>query len=365
VITDYRSRLARARDGMRAQGLDALLVAPSADLTYLTGLHATPGDRLTALLLPAGGDAILLAPMLEAAGLDEAALPGELLRWSDGTDPLDLIVARLGGAPTGTLGVSESLWARDLLQLQGRVPGVRAVSAAPVLQPLRAIKEEAEIALLRRAAHAADRVFDRICRVGLEGRSEREVAGLLEDMLVEEGHDAPAFTIVASGPNGASPHHATGDRRIARGDLVVLDFGGSLDGYNSDITRTVAVGEPGDEARAAYEAVRVAQEAGVYAVWPGATNGQVDTITRDALEEAGFGEYVVHRTGHGLGLELHEPPYLVAGDETPLAPGMVFSVEPGVYLPGRFGVRIEDIVLATPDGVERLNRADRQLQVVD
>jgi len=358
---DYRSRLTRSQEGMRAAGLDALLVAPSADLTYLTGLHAKPGDRLTALLLPAKGEAILLMPTLEAAGLDAVTLPGALLRWSDGSDPLDLIVARLDGA--GTVGVSESLWARDLLPLQARLPAARMVSAAPVLRPLRVIKDEAEIDLLRRAAHAADRVYARLCAMGLEGRSEREVAGLLERLLVEEGHDAPAFTIVASGPNGASPHNETGDRRIALGDLVVLDFGGLIDGYSSDITRTVAVGEPGEAARAAYEAVRVAQEAGVYAVWPGATAGSVDTITRDALEEAGFGDYIVHRTGHGLGLEVHEPPYLVTGDETTLEPGMVFSVEPGVYLPGRFGVRIEDIVLVTPDGVERLNRADRELVV--
>ena len=360
---DYRSRLARVQEGMRAQELDALIVAPSADLTYLTGLHAKPGDRLTALLLPSGGEAVLLVPTLEAAGLDAATLPGELLRWPDGTNPLDLLVARLDGA--GAIGVSESLWARDLLPLLARLPAARVVSAAPALQPLRVIKDETEIDLLRRAAHAADRVFDRISAMSLEGRSEREVAGLLETLLVEEGHDAPAFTIVASGPNGASPHHETGDRRIARGDLVVLDYGGSIAGYSSDITRTVAVGEPGAEARAAYEAVRVAQDAGVYAVWPGATAGAVDTITRDALDEAGYGAYVVHRTGHGLGQELHEPPYLVAGDETTLEPGMVFSVEPGVYLPGRFGVRIEDIVLVTPDGVERLNRAPRELVVSD
>jgi D-alanyl-D-alanine dipeptidase len=260
--------------------------------------------------------------------------------------------------------VSESLWARDLLPLLERLPGMRLAMATPVLRPLRLLKDEAEIDLLRRAAHAADRVFERITSVGLEGRTEREVAGMLNDLLVDEGHDAPAFTIVASGPHGASPHHEPDRRRIARGDLVVLDFGGTIKGYYSDITRTLAVGEPDAERRAAYEAVRVAQESGVQAVQPGTMTGAVDRATRSALERAGYGPYFVHRTGHGLGLEVHEPPYLVSGDETVLQPGMVFSVEPGVYLPGRFGVRIEDIVVVTPDGVERLNTADRALRVV-
>ncbi|HKC74468.1 MAG TPA: Xaa-Pro peptidase family protein [Chloroflexota bacterium] len=358
---DYRGRMARAQEAMGAQGLDWLLVAASADLTYLTGLRMQQGDRLTALLLPATGAGTLLVPALEAAALDQSALPAPLLTWPDGTDPLALIVERLSGAPM--VGVSESLWARDLLPLLERLAGTRVTTATPVLRPLRLIKDEAEINLLRRAAQAADRVFERITSVGLEGRTEIEVAGRLNDLLVDEGHDAPAFTIVASGPHGASPHHEPGHRSIARGDLVVLDFGGTIDGYYSDITRTLAVGEPGPEVRAAYEAVRAAQEIGVQAVRPGATTGAVDRATRNSLEQAGYGPYFVHRTGHGLGLEVHEPPYLVSGDETVLQPGMVFSVEPGVYLPGRFGVRIEDIVVVTPDGVERLNTADRALRV--
>jgi Xaa-Pro aminopeptidase len=360
---DYRGRMARAQEAMRAQGLDWLLVAASADLTYLTGLRMQPGDRLTALLLPATGESTLLVPTMEAAALDQFALPSPLLTWPDGTDSLALIVERMSGART--VGVSESLWARDLLPLLERLPGTHVATATPVLQPLRLIKDEAEIDLLRHAAHAADRVFARITSVGLEGRTEIEVAGMLSDLLVDEGHDAPAFTIVASGPHGAAPHHEPDRRRLAHGDLVVLDFGGTIEGYYSDITRTLAVGEPDAEMRAAYEAVRAAQEIGVQAVQPGTPTGAVDRATRSALERAGYGPYFVHRTGHGLGLEVHEPPYLVSGDETVLQPGMVFSVEPGVYLPGRFGVRIEDIVVVTPHGVERLNTADRALRVVD
>src|SRR5439155_13860961 len=255
-------------------------------------------------------------PALEAAALDQSALPATLLTWPDGTDPLAMIVERLGSARM--VGVSESLWARDLLPLLERLPGTRLVTATPVLRPLRLIKDEAEIDLLRRAAQAADRVFARITTVGLEGRTEIDVAGMLNDLLVDEGHDAPAFSIIACGPHGASPHHEPDRRRIARGDLVVLDFGGTIDGYYSDITRTLAVGEPDPEMRAAYEAVRAAQEIGVQAVQPGGTTGAVDRATRRSLERAGYGPYFVHRTEHGLALEVHEPPYLVSGDETEL-----------------------------------------------
>jgi len=362
IIMDYRGRVARVQERMRAQGLDWLLVAPSADLTYLTGLEARHGDRLTALLVPAAGEATALVPLLEAGALDRDALPGALLTWPDGADPVALIVERLSEAHE--VGVTESFWARDLLPLQERLPSAR-LSVATALRPLRERKDEAELDLLRRAAHAADRVFERICAAGLEGRGEAEVAELLRAMIVEEGHDAVAFCIVTAGPHSARPHHDPGERRLARGDLVVLDYGGSIDGYNSDITRTLAVGDPGPEARAVYEAVRAAQETGVRAVHPGVTTGAVDTATRTVLEEAGYGAYVVHRTGHGLGLELHEAPYLVAGDDTALQPGMVFSVEPGLYLQGRFGVRIEDIVAVTPDGVERLNQSDRSLRIVE
>ncbi len=360
---DYRGRVARVQERMRAQGLDWLLVAPSADLTYLTGLEARHGDRLTALLVPATGEATALVPLLEAGTLDREALPGALLTWPDGADPIALIVDRLSNAHE--VGVTESFWARDLLPLQERLPSARLTVATSALRPLRERKDEAELDLLRRAAHAADRVFERICAAGLEGHSEAEVANLLRAMIVEEGHDAVAFCIVAAGPHGTRPHHDPGERRIARGDLVVLDYGGSIDGYNSDITRTLAVGDPGPEARAVYEAVRAAQETGVRAVRPGVLTGAVDVATRTALESAGYGAYVVHRTGHGLGLELHEAPYLVAGDQTELQPGMVFSVEPGLYLQGRFGVRIEDIVAVTPDGVERLNQSDRALRIVE
>lgn len=363
TIMDYHGRIARAQEVMRAQGTEWLLVGASADLAYLVGLHVQPGDRLTALLLPATGEATLLVPSLEATGLDSANLPAKIRLWPDGTNPVDLAVQQLRGA--ASLGVNESLWARDLLPLMEQLPETRVETATPTISPLRLVKDEGEIDVLRRAAHAADRAFERLVGQKLEGMTEVEVAEILSDLLVDEGHDTPAFAIVASGPNGASPHHTPGKRRIARRDVIVLDFGGTIDGYYSDITRTIAVGEPEPDAKAVYESVRLAQEAGVLAVRPGTTTGAVDAATRGVLEAAGYGSNFIHRTGHGLGLDVHEPPYIVGGDQTELIPGMVFSVEPGAYFTGRFGVRIEDIVVVTSDSSERLNRADRSLRIVE
>ncbi len=363
MAADFKTRTAKARAATKEHGLDWLIVPPSADLTYLTGVHAEPGDRLTVLLVPAEGEAVLLMPLLEAAAIEEDAAPASLVRWSDGADPRTLIAERLDGARA--VGVGGSFWARDLLVLQAQLASARIVEATALLTPLRLTKDVAELDALRRAAHAADRVAARIAAEGLGGRTEGAVAARVEEMIIEEGHDKVSFRIVASGPHGAQPHYSGGTRTIEQGDLVVLDFGGSIDGYHSDITRTFAVGDPGPDARAVYEAVRRAQEVGVQeAAKQNATTGGVDRAVRAVLEGAGFGEYVVHRTGHGLGQELHEPPYIVDGDETVLTEGMVFSIEPGLYLPGRFGVRIEDIVAFTADGVERLNQADRSLQIV-
>lgn len=363
MAADFMARTARAQEALKEQGMDWLIVPPSADLAYLTGIHAEPGDRLTALLIPAEGEPVLLMPLLEAGTVDEKVLSASLVRWSDGTDPRTLMAERLEGART--VGVGASFWARDLLPLLAHLSSARVVEATPVLAPLRLTKDAAELDALRRAAHGADRVAARIAAEGLGGRTEEAVTARIEEMLIEEGHDKVSFCIVASGPHGAKPHHDGGTRVIQQGDLVVLDFGGSMDGYHSDITRTFAVGDPGPDARAVYEAVRQAQEMGVReAGQPHATTGGIDRAVRAVLENAGFGQYVIHRTGHGLGQEIHEPPYIVDGDETVLTEGMVFSVEPGLYLPGRFGVRIEDIVARTADGVERLNQADRSLQIV-
>jgi Xaa-Pro aminopeptidase len=260
--------------------------------------------------------------------------------------------------------VADRLWAVHLIGLRRELPDAAFSSASTILGRLRAIKDEDELAALRRAARAADETFRRILGATFQGRREEEVARDLADLLVEQGHARAAFTIVGSGPNGASPHHDAGGRTILPHDVVVMDFGGQLGGYHSDTTRTVAVGEPPEGFEQAYDVVRQAQEAGVQAVRPGIHAQDVDRTARAIVEAAGFGDRFIHRTGHGIGLEIHEPPYMVEGDETTLEPGMTFSVEPGVYLEGRFGIRIEDIVTVTAEGVERLNRSTRELQIV-
>jgi D-alanyl-D-alanine dipeptidase len=260
--------------------------------------------------------------------------------------------------------VGDRLWASHLLGLQRILPDAAFSPASVVIGRLRAVKDEEELSALRRAGRAADETFRQILEMTFQGRREEEVAADLANLLVRNGHARADFTIVGSGPNAASPHHEPGGRTILPHDAVVMDFGGELGGYFSDTTRTVVVGEPPDGFEQAYEVVREAQSAAVEAVRPGMRAEEIDDAARRVVDAAGYGERFIHRTGHGIGLELHEPPYMVEGDRTTLEPGMTFSVEPGIYLAGRFGVRIEDIVAVTEDGVERLNRSTRDLQVV-
>ncbi len=229
---------------------------------------------------------------------------------------------------------------------------------------LRAIKDSRELELLAAAASAVDACAEEIYSARFAGRSEREVGAVLASLLREHGHSRVDFTVVGSGPNGANPHHELSERMIEVGDMVVLDFGGVRDGYGSDITRTVHVGEPTADEREVYEVVRLAQQAGFDAVRPGAACEDVDRAARRVITDAGYGERFIHRTGHGIGLTVHEPPYMIEGETRPLAPGMCFSVEPGIYLAGRFGVRIEDIVTVTEAGGRRLNNASRELRTV-
>jgi D-alanyl-D-alanine dipeptidase len=256
------------------------------------------------------------------------------------------------------------MWAMHVLGLQASLPEGRFVTASRVLSRLRSRKEEGEVQLLDRAARSADETFHLVTREGIEGKTEAQVARALREALVETGHDTALFWIVGSGPNGASPHHDSGSREIRAGDTVVLDFGGRAAGYCSDVSRTVSVGESSEEAKEVHEIVRHAQQAAFEAVRPGVPAEEIDRVARDVITEAGYGPAFIHRTGHGIGLEEHEDPYLVEGNLELLEPGMAFSIEPGIYLEGRFGVRIEDIVVVTADGAERLNHAPRDLPVL-
>jgi Xaa-Pro aminopeptidase len=363
---DFAGRLDRAGAAAAESGLSGVLVGVGPDLEYLAGYAAPALERLTALIVRPGGTPVLVVPELERPRAMEA--PGaanlEIVGWVDGDDPYEQVTRILGSSP-GRLAVGDQLWSAHLLALQGRLPGTAFEVAGPVLATLRARKDAGEIALLARAGTAADAAFAAITGEGLGGRTERQVAASLAEHLVEEGHETADFTIVASGPNGASPHHEPGARRIETGDVVVLDFGGRLGGYCSDITRTVSVGEPQEEIRSVHHIVREAQQQAFEAVGAGATGAEADRAARDVIERAGFGEAFVHRTGHGIGLDVHEDPYLVAGNDRPLVAGNCFSIEPGIYLVGRFGVRIEDIVALTEEGPRRLNEATRELVTVD
>lgn len=354
--------LQRAEAAMAAAGVDALLLGPGADLRYLTGYHALPLERLTLLAARADGEHTLVVPALERPRAEDAALPAgvALVDYAETADPYALVSAALRGRGAGLrLGVGDRLWSTFLLGLQAALPDASWVTASTVMRELRMRKTPAEVDKLRRAGQAIDRVHAGVSALLRPGRTEAEVGRDIAERIVAEGHETVNFVIVASGPNGASPHHETGERRLGEGDAVVVDIGGTLDGYCSDCTRNYLVGPEPDGYADAHDALESAQRAAVDAVRPGATAEQVDAAARDLLDAAGYGPWFVHRTGHGIGLEEHEDPYIVAGNDRVLEPGMAFSIEPGVYLPGRFGLRIEDIVVVTPDGCERLNTLDR------
>jgi Xaa-Pro aminopeptidase len=360
----HAERLDRAAERTRSARLSALVVAPSADLLYLTGYDPPPLERLTCLVVRPGKAPVLLVPALERPLAESSGLSRltEIISWEETDDPYALVGKTVGRGKR--LGCSDRMWAAHLLRLQQAIPAASFTTASAVLGPLRAVKDSEELDLLRRAARYADETFRRLLKTPLESATEREVADRLSDLLLEMGHDRVAFTIVGSGPNGASPHHDPGDRTIQARDAVVLDFGGRSAQYFSDVSRTVAVREAVSELEDVHGVVREAQERAFRTARLGVPAQEVDRAARRVIEEAGYGDLFVHRTGHGIGLEEHEPPYIVEGNHEPLRPGMCFSIEPGIYVPGQFGVRIEDIVTVTEDGAARLNHAPRDLEIV-
>jgi Xaa-Pro aminopeptidase len=373
----YAGRLRRLTDLVTERGLDALLIAVGPDLDYLTGYRAMALERLTMLAVVAGRAPVLVVPRLEeAAARAGARTTLEIATWMETDDPHALVaglVARGAGAAAGRarrIGVSDRLWSSQLLRLQAALPDTTWTSATAVLRDLRMIKDADEIELLRLAGAAADRVVDQIAAGRLVGRTEADVAHEVRDRLLAEGHDEADFAIVASGPNSASPHHEASDRVIQPGEPIVLDIGGMLGGYGSDTTRTLWVTGgndakgPTEEFRHLFGVLLAAQVAATKAVGPGVAAEAIDRTARDIIDGEGYAENFFHRTGHGIGLEGHEEPYLIAGNAEPLAAGMAFSVEPGIYLPGRYGARIEDIVVCGPDGPIVLNNEPRELRVV-
>jgi len=364
------ARLDRARRAAADAGVDALVITPGPDLQYLAGVVKHSHERLSALVVPTGepaaaaGDAAaFIVPRLERPGLDGSGVEKagiRVLEWVDGEDPHALVAACLDGVTRVAL--ASDMPALHVLGLRAALPLAVQELATPVLRTLRMRKDPDEVDALRRAGAAIDAVHAQVPGWLRPGRTEAEVGADITAAIVDAGHAEAAFVIVGSGPHGASPHHEVSDRVLEAGDVVVVDIGGPLpEGYHSDCTRTYAVGDPGDEVREVYAVLQRAQEAGVAAAGPGVSAESVDEAARAVIRDAGYGDFFVHRTGHGIGLEVHEEPYIVAGNDLVLVPGMAFSIEPGIYLPGRWGARIEDIVVITEDGCEQLNRRPRDL----
>jgi Xaa-Pro aminopeptidase len=363
----HQDRIARAQESLYGSRIDALLITPSSDLRYLTGYNAHPLERLTCLVVPAHEAAFLVVPRLEKPAAEASAageLGIEIVPWDETDDPYALVASRLPH-DVRRVGLDNHMWAEKALAFRRALPHAEQRLAGDVLGELRMRKSPEEVDSLRRAGAAIDSVHARMGEFLRAGRTEREVARDIKEAILTAGHATADFAIVASGPNGASPHHEVSDRVIQPGEPVVVDIGGTMpDGYCSDSTRTYAVGEPPTEFVRYYEVLLRAQATQCDAARPGIAAQQLDAAGRDIIAEAGYGEFFVHRTGHGIGLDTHEEPYIVGGNDLVLEPGMSFSIEPGIYLPGRHGARIEDIVVCTETGAERLNVTSRELALL-
>ncbi len=362
----YADRLRRVTAEAAARGIGALLVSPSADYEYLLGYRAPTLERLTCLILPAEGVPALVVPRLEEPlarhALGDLAEDLEIIPCREGDDPFRLVKGRLDGALR--VGLQDQMWSRFVLRFVALLEPAELVDASPAIAAVRRVKAPEEVERLRAAAAAADAAMLAITAERLSGRTEAEVSRRINELLLAAGHDTADFAIVGSGPNAASPHHEPGDRVIDAGDAVVLDIGGTRAGYCSDTTRTAFVGEPPPDFAALHEVLRLAQAAACEAVAPGVPAAEVDRTARRIIEEAGYGEGILHRTGHGIGMEVHEEPYITEGNDEPLVAGNAFSVEPGIYIAGQWGARIEDIVVCTDAGGERLNTTSTELFIV-
>ena len=361
----YAERLGRARAEMKRSGVDAMILSLGHDMPYLMGYLAMPLERLTMLVIPQDGEASLIIPRLEGPRVHQMNDVFTMVPWNETEDPVAIAHTLLGSAQT--IAVGDQMWSRFLVDLLVHRPNAKYVRSVTVMEALRSRKDAAEVAALVAAGAAADRVAAQLHagEIPMVGRTEAEVSADISARLIAEGHQKVNFAIVAAGENAASPHHHAGDRVIQYGEIVLCDFGGTMNGYCSDITRCVHIGDVPQDIADAYAVLLRAQAAGVNAGVVGSSCENVDAVTRAIIDEAGYGEYFVHRTGHGIGMEEHEDPYMVSGNTTPIAAGHAYSVEPGIYVPGKWGMRLEDIVVATDNGPMAVNHANHQLVVLD
>ncbi len=358
-------RLTRVRTAMLEAGIDTLLLSLGADLPWITGYNAMPLERLTMLVLPVDDTPTLVIPGMEAARVEQIPELFTMRPWGETESPTS-IVAELVGKRTN-LAISDRCWATFLIDLKAMLPKASWRQASHVTSTLRAVKDAAEIAALQKAAAAVDLIAAQLHNgeIPLIGRTEAQVSADLSARILAEGHDVVNFAIVAAGENAASPHHHPGARVIKANEVVLTDFGGTMHDYCSDITRCVYTGQPPAEFAELYDVLMASQAAGVAAGTVGTPCEGVDQASRRVIDDAGLGQYFIHRTGHGIGMEAHEDPYIVSGNTEPLVAGHAYSVEPGIYVSGKWGARLEDIVVATSDGPLALNTADHRLMVVE
>ncbi len=364
----YQQRIEQITRMLDEQSLLGMLLFPSPNMYYLTGFQSHPGERLFLVVIPAEGTPFFIAPQMFGAHIKGESWIEEIILWGDDDDPYEVLLNVLTekGLTKGAFAVDDTMWAVQLLNMMNILPEAKFVQLGDLMSTLRLRKSADEIAKILDSGKIVDEIVGVIHQVAKPGMSEMEIVAIMEQEMKKRGASGPSFpTIVATGPNAALPHHSTGERRIQEGEFLLMDFGALYKGYCSDTTRTLCLGQPSEKMRQVHNIVREAQEIGVQIVRPGIKACEVDQAVRQYIANKGYGEYYTHRTGHGLGLEVHEEPFITGVSESILEAGMVFSIEPGIYIEGEFGVRIEDIVVVTDNGCQRVNNSPHELMIID
>jgi Xaa-Pro aminopeptidase len=363
-MKDFRAVMAKATELLKKKNVKALILSPSANMFYLTGFNTFPGERLLVSILTDTGEGIFIVPKLYESEVREKAVFDQIYSWNDSENPVDIIrsIASKYGIENCCVAIEETMWFTAFEKIFTTLEGIKYINAGEIIGQLRQCKTAAEAEKMRNASRTADKALENILPNIKAGMTEAQVRDMLEAEFKKLGAVGPAFqTIIGSGPNSAQCHYGTGERVLQEGDALVMDFGCLLDNYCSDMTRTIFIGEAPDKFKSVYGILKRAQQYAIESVKPGVKASQVDFAARKYITDKGYGEYFLHRAGHGIGLEVHELPYITESSDVILEPGMVFSIEPGIYLDGEFGIRIEDLVMVTEDGVEVLNQFTKEL----